>query len=281
MDFKLRLRILGPVCAAAILAGCSSTNSPPTPGSPPFYWQAAHDTWAAGDYTKTLDNLDNLIATDNEFTNRALPWDLVAAGGLVAGYTDVADQFTAGAKVNRSDPIGFRRKGMERRTLAGKLALHFAENFMKLDKVKDENFSLVFPFPKGSAAAVPALAKVAGGTVLTPAEIESAQQAAFERGVLLAVCRVAGAPNDTAKAAELFKNPNPQTPRPVFLLAIAHMLYDQSTLYAREKLDDPEKLVIFCQKAQEALKTVPASDETKELNAKITDALKKHPQKKT
>ncbi len=281
MAFKLRLRILGPVCAAAILAGCSSTNPPPQPGSPAFYWQAAHDTWAAGDYTKTLDNLDNLLATDNEFTNRALPWSLVTTGGMVAGYMDAADQYAAGAKLNRSDPIGFQRKASEMRTLAGKLALGFAENFVKLDKLKDENVSLAFAFPKGSAARPAALAKLAGGMALAPAEAESAQQAAFERGVLLATCRVAGAANDAAKTADLFKGANPQTPRSIFVTATAGMLYEQSGLYARDKLDDPDKLVIFCQRAQDALKAVPATEETKELNAKIAAALKKAAKKKT
>ncbi len=281
MAFKLRLRILGPVCAAAILAGCSSTNPPPQPGSPAFYWQAAHDTWATGDYTKTLDNLDNLLASDNEFTNRALPWSLVTAGGMVAGYMDVADQYAAGVKANRTDPIGFRRKGMETRTLAGKLAVQFAENFVKMDKLKDENVSLAFAFPKGSAAPVPALAKLAAGRTLTPVEAESAQQAAFERGVLLATCRVAGAPNDVARTTEIFKSANPQTPRSIFVTAMAGMLYDQSGLYARDKLDDPDKLVIFCQRAQDALKTVPATEETRKLNAKIAAALKKAPKKKT
>ncbi len=38
---------------------------------------------------------------------------------------------------------------------------------------------------------------------------------------------------------------------------MAGMLFEQSAIYARDKRDDPDKLAIFCQRAQEALKTVP------------------------
>lgn len=55
---------------------------------------------------------------------------------------------------------------------------------------------------------------------------------------------------------------------------MAAALFDQSQLFSRQKLDDPEKMKLFCMRAQEALKTVPESKTTKELNAKIDKALK-------
>ena len=58
-------------------------------------------------------------------------------------------------------------------------------------------------------------------------------------------------------------------------MAMAESLYNASQLYTSKKLDDPSKMTIFAERAQEALKTVPPSKESKELNAKIAASLKK------
>ena len=101
------------------------------------------------------------------------------------------------------------------------------------------------------------------------------QKRALDRGVLLAACRAAGAPEDPAKAQELFKNPPVKISRAAIITAMANDLFEQSQLYAPRKLNDPEKLRILCVRAQDALKTVPESKETKELNSKIQAALKR------
>jgi hypothetical protein len=55
---------------------------------------------------------------------------------------------------------------------------------------------------------------------------------------------------------------------------MANALYDQSQLYTRVKLDQPDRLMFFCTHALEALKTVPQSKDTKELAKKIQGVLK-------
>jgi hypothetical protein len=60
----------------------------------------------------------------------------------------------------------------------------------------------------------------------------------------------------------------------VFVQAMANILYEEGQLFISTKLDQPEKLRIFCERAQEALKSVPESKETKELGTKIQAALK-------
>ena len=110
---------------------------------------------------------------------------------------------------------------------------------------------------------------------MTAAEAEPAQQRALERGVVLAVCKAAGAPGDAAKTEELLKGGTATVPRATFLMAMAETLYSQSQLFTHEKLDQPEKLRIFCERAQAALKGVPESKESKELNGRIQAALKK------
>jgi hypothetical protein len=110
---------------------------------------------------------------------------------------------------------------------------------------------------------------------LQASEIESAQKRAVERAILLETCRAAGAPDDTAKALDLFKSGNVQVSRAVFLTAMADSLYQQAQLYDRKKQDDPEKLKVFSNLALGALKDIPETKQTKELSAKLQKGMKK------
>ncbi len=120
-------------------------------------------------------------------------------------------------------------------------------------------FPLAFPFPRG-AAAQPALAtQIAAGIELVPADRDMAQKLIIERNVLLAACVASGSPNDAAKTAATFGRDNAKVTRTVFAKGLAHMLDLESTLYERQKLDDPEKLAIFKQRAQFVLSSAGSS----------------------
>jgi hypothetical protein len=267
--------VLALFSAISLLLSCSSGPSAPEKGTPAFYWQSAREVYAAGDYMKTLQHLDNLLATENEYTARALPWVLVMKAGIAAGYMEAAESYNIGAHNNKTDPLAFRRVVSEYRDSAGQLALQFAEDFGKLDKLKGETVTLEFAYPKGTAAPVAQFTKVSTGIALTPAEAETAQQRALERGVLLAACRAAGAANDTARTEELLKTGVATVPRATFLEDMAESLFQLSQLYVSDKLDQPQKEEALIQRAQTALAGVPESKETKELNGKMQAALKK------
>ncbi|HXB70200.1 MAG TPA: hypothetical protein VNY05_18245, partial [Candidatus Acidoferrales bacterium] len=269
------LTFSAPVLALAILSSCSSEPAGPAKGTPAFYWQAAGETYKAGDYLKTLDHLDQILAGDSDFAARALTWSLVLSSGMASGYTELADSYEIGGRINKSDPTAFRRSLRDYRGLANRLSLQFAENAAKTDKVQGDTFPLAFGYPVGTASPVPALTKVANGVVLTAPDAESAQKRAIERGVLLAACRVAGAPDDTARTEAILKAPDAKVARPALRLAMAQTLFNESQLYGPRKLDDPEKMMLFCQRAQDMLKNVPDSKSSKDLAAKLQTVLKK------
>ncbi|HYW41476.1 MAG TPA: hypothetical protein VE959_01385 [Bryobacteraceae bacterium] len=275
LEAKRSVAFLTLVSVIAVLCSCSSAPSGPEKGTPGFYWQAARETFAAGDYNKTLEHLDQILASDNEYTARALPWSLMLSSGMAAGYMDVADNYALGARVNKSDPTSFHRQVSDNRAMANRMALQLAENFGKVDKLKGDTVPLAFGYPKGNAAPIAQFKKVAGGMPLPPAEMESVQQQAVERGVLLAACRAAGAANDTAKAEQVLNSADPQVPRATFMAALADGLFSAAQLYSWDKLDQPQRVELLCQRAQEALKAAPQSKETKELSTKIQNLLKK------
>jgi len=262
---------------SVLLIAASCTSGPPTAtmGTPPFYWQAAKETWATADYMKAADHLEQLCKSQNEFTERAQPWRLVLTGGMAKGYMELANAFEAGGRANQFNPTPFRRNTADLRTLAARRALQFAETFLAFSKHDHTKpILLAFSYPTGSAAPIADLGKISDGALLAPAKIEVIQHQAVERGVLRATTAAAGAPDDLAKTQAVFQAGEVQVPHDTFALAMVVMLHEQAQLFSRDKLDMPERLKLFCDQALEALKHVQETKETKELAAKIQKTLK-------
>ncbi len=264
--------LCGLIAVTLTLLSCSG-NSAPQPGTPAFYWGAARETYAAGDYQKTVEHLGNILSSQNDYVARAQPWMLVLTSGMAQGYLDLAEAYDAGGHANRVQTANFRRQANTYRGAANTLALQFADAFSKFPN-KDEFVTMAFAYPTGSPTEVLALHKIYGGAWPAESEIETAQKRAIEHALLLATCRAAGAKNDPAKAQDLLKAGDAKVSRAAFTVAMAAALYDESQMYTHNKLDQPEKMKIFCSRAEEALKTVPASKETADLDKKIQAALK-------
>jgi hypothetical protein len=230
------------VLALVLLASCAGPGTTARVGSPDFYWYAAKETYSAGDFLMTVDHLDHLIGSPNEYRARAIPWSLVLTAGVAAGYMDLADHYAAGARVNHSAALVLLRKASDYRTMASPLVLRFAQNTDKLESIPAGGVQLAFGLPKGTAAPPPLLAQVASGIQPGAADADTVQILAVQRNVLLAVCRAAGAPNDTARTEEVLGHASALIPRANFENAVAQMLTAESALYSRDRLDDPVKL---------------------------------------
>ncbi len=260
--------------AIVILLSCANSSSAPQPGTPAFFWAAAKQNYATGDYQKTVENLGNIVSSDNEYTARAQPWLLVMTAGMAQGYMDLAESYEAGGHANHAQTTNFHRQVNTYRGAANTLALQFADAFSKFHG-QDEYITLAFAYPTGSPTEVVLLNKVAGGAWPPETELETAQKRAIEHAVVLATCRAAGAKNDPAKAADLLKTGDAKVPRAAFMQAMAASLFEESQLYTHNKMDQPDKVKIFCTRAQEALKLVPVSKDSADLDKKIQTALKK------
>jgi hypothetical protein len=272
MSWGTAFCLLAVAALSLILFACAPAG--PQPGTPAFFWAAAKETYAAGDYMKTTDNLDQILETDNEYVARAVPWSLLVTSGLASGYMDMADQYDAGAKVNKDASGGFYKQVSSYRSFANRLTLHFADTYAKFDKSKDDSVILDFPLPPGTTAAVAQLAQVANGSLLPAATADTVEKTSLQRGILLAILRAVGAPGDTPKAEDILKTGGGKVPRAVFAFAMAKTLFEESQLYSRRKLNDSDKESILCQRALTVLGSLPETNETKDLGVNIRLALK-------
>lgn len=261
------------IFACLMLNACGESG--PQEGTPAYYWAAAKEALSTVDYVKTVQHLERITATENDYTARARPWLLVMTSGMARGYMDLADSFDAGSRAAKTNATAFHRRTSQYRGEANRLSLEFVEVFDKFQKGKDDPVPIAFPFPSGSAAPVAQLAKAAGGAMPAQLELDSMEKQAIVRGVLLAASNAAGAAGDTAKAEQLVRPGSLTVPRAAFVTTAAGMLFDESQIYSARKIDDPEKMKIFCNRALDALKALPETKETKELSAKIAKSLKK------
>jgi hypothetical protein len=269
----IALSIVGLLAAAT---SCSSGPQPPQPGTPAFYWAAANETWRAGDVLKTDENLQRIIATDNEFSARARAWDAVISAGLTQAYIDLADTWEAGARANRNNPTPFRKQVSALRSQASASAIQFTEDIHKLIAVdKDPTILLAFAFPAGTVAQPAGLKRVAGGIIVQDSERDLLHAAMLQRGILLSVCRAVGSPDDAAATQEKLKTAEYRVPRDTFLLGIAKSMSDQSELFTGTKLDQPARLKLMSQEALKVIEAIPPTKETKSITDKIQARLKK------
>ena len=222
--------------SALILVSCSTGPQPPKVGTPAFYWVAAQETYAAGDYPKAVQHLEGVIKTDNEYTARAYPWYLVLEAGMARGYAELAENFEYGAKANRGNPTPFRRQMNDYRTMSSRLSLSLAEAFEKFEKTNtDARVPLAFAYPTGSPFPSSHLQKIAAGQMPQPAIVEDLRRSHLQTSVLMTATRVVGAPDDTAKTQEVFKSPDASVPaRGVFYRDGEHPSRRRQALHAEE-----------------------------------------------
>ena len=270
---SIALSIVGLLAAGT---SCSSGPQPPQPGSPAFFWAAAKETYRAGDFLKTSENLQRILATDNEYTARARAWDTVISAGLTQAYIELADTWEAGARANRANPTPFRKQVSALRSQASASAIQFTEDIHKVVGAdKDPNILLAFAYPAGTVAQPAGLKRVGGGILVPDSEQDLLKAAMLRRGVLLSVCAVVGSPDDAAATQEKLKTGEFRVPRETFLMAAAKSLSEQSELFTGTKLDQPNRLKMLSQEALAALAAIPPTKETKALTEKIQARLRK------
>jgi hypothetical protein len=255
---------------------CNTGSQPPRAGTPAFNWQGAQEAWRNGDFVKADSSLQELIRIESDFSARARPWQIVIAAGLVQGYSETADTYDRGARLNRENPMPFHKQATALRSQASTTAVELIEGLhIFMEKQMDPEVRLAFAYPAGTAAQPAALKKVATGMILQESEREGMQLDMLQRGVLLSLCRAAGNPDDTAKTLDKFKTGDVTVPRDVFLFNVAKMMQEQAELFAPNKLDHPGRLKAMVTEALEALHTLPETKETKAVAAKLQGLLKK------
>ena len=257
-----------------LAAGCSSGPPPIKPGSPAFFWAVARESYRTGDLLKTQATLRELSVGDHEFAGRARIWHLVVSAGVMQGLGDLADAFQAGSEVTA---VRFRQEAASLRSRAASTALEFTQAVHEMQPEKAAVVRLAFEFPAGDPAVPGGLGTVSRGGWPADTEREALQRAVLQRGVILAVSRTVGRPDDPAAARTLFQGPAAQVSRETFFFGLAQLLYKGSDLFGPTRLDRSERQLVMCREALETIQLIPETDDTRVLASQIRATLKTIP----
>ena len=262
-----------------ILLTLACGAGPPQPGTPEFYWAAVKTAYATGDYLKANDGLAQLVKTDSELGVRSQPLAIIISTGIAQAYTELSDSFDKGSEANRDSFTALHRQTNVFRSHAGTATLECAEAVQKfLAGAKADSITVELPYPTGNVAEPAQLERISKGANLPAGELETLQRDMLRRGVVLSMLHFVGAGDDPAKGAEIFKSGEVKVPRAVFVEQMAKALLDRCDLFSGKKLDKPEQVNMFCDMADQGLKSIPATNDTKALSdrlAKIRKAVLK------
>jgi len=280
------LLILSSLCTAFLLVSCSETQSGPARGTPEWFWVAANETYAAGDYEKTADHLENAADSENPWQERAAIWRFVLLDGLARGYMELADGYQDGAKKNERNAPKLQNSIQQYQRDARRHTINLAESLGTARRMmgKAQSIQLDFPLATGSAGESSALGRVLDGIVPNESQAFDAESQTGERGIILATTAAIGAGDDAAKTRTTFETRPVEVAANIFFLCVATSLLDRSEVFDRDHLNEPDKRDFMLKSAGDFSKpALEGEDEdlkkqAEELQEKIEEA--KKPQKR-
>lgn len=257
------------VAGVAVLSLISCQTGPPPPkmGTSEWYWSAAKEQYAAGDFAKTQEHLEKIMDGESKYKSRASLWHLVLLAGMARAHRELADAYEAGAPGAKQATAEFRRTVNDQRRTSRQYSIVLAEEVGRFQKetAGSDKISLEFAFPAGSTAEPVTLLNIRKGILPQEADRALAHRQMIARGVVVQTAEVVGA--DAAQAQELFKTVPVEVPRAVFLYGLANGMDEQAALFGRKKLQEPDKQKILLDLAAGCAKSAG--------EAAVDDSLKK------
>ena len=276
------LLILSSLCAAFLLVSCSESQRGPAIGTPEWFWVAANDTHAAGNYEKAADHLENAADSENPWQERAAIWRFVLLDGLARGYMELAEAYQDGARKNQGNAPKLQNSIQQYQRDARRHTIDLVESLGTARKMMGtaQSIQLDFPLATGSAAESPTLGIVLGGTAPNEYQAIDAETQTVERGIILATTAAIGAGDDAAKTRTTFETPPVEVAPNIFFLCLATSLLDRSEVFDRDHLNEPDKRDVMLKFAGDFNKpALEGEDEdlkkqAEELQEKIEEAKK-------
>lgn len=278
----MHCRLVLALILTLLICGCSGPKGPAR-GSPEWLYQAARDSFVAGDWEKTADHLEKIErAGDNPFVQRARAWRAILTAGVASGHLELAQAYGDGWTYARANKTAFLRQKTDHLKEARRHAINILEALDGLTKgLSDQPVVLEFPFPKGSAGQVTELEKVYKGLSIEEALQATAQEKSVNRGIVRAVSSVLASADDAAGAQKALQSGRAEVPPARFLLAIGTNVEKLSPIFDRKGLNELDELKILRERALDTTKRVlalkpDAATETaaKKLLADLEKALK-------
>jgi len=223
---------------------CGGGPQGPAKGSPGWLYQAAQESFLAGDWEKTHQHLEKIESSGhNPYLDRALALHLVLETGLLFGDQELAEAYQKGWDHAGPRKPDFMTGKMNYLKEARRHAIHLAETYDRFVKgVSEKPVVLEFPFPRGSGAPVAELERVYNGMSLSEEQRTALQDNVMNRGMVRGVSAVISSSDDSAGAQKNLQNGRAQVPAPKFVLAMGERMWKTAPIFERRNLSEPDKV---------------------------------------
>lgn len=259
-----------------LLASCSTGPPPVKTGTPAYYWSLAVENYEGADMTKTLEQVEKIFRSENEFTPRARTLRLVTLAGLIDGYRELGDLWEHGARVAKaSSPMPFRKRAGEYRALATTFGIQLGEAYQEFQKAHPQGpVSFQFKAPtRGTTAIPPQAARIGEGQLIPDADADTLFRGYLQRSALIELAHATGVGEDGAAARKALENPPVEVPREKFEGAMAHSLYEASVIFGPKGRGETPRQQFLLELAGKAL-AAAGKEAPKDLRGKIDKDLK-------
>jgi hypothetical protein len=223
-------------------------------------WKQVNREYESRDYINTLNYLDDLLKTDNDYTARAAALKVVILGGMTRSALEIEDACAKGIyKVARGD-FGPYKSCMERfrwQARTSTLGLMDALNELEKRTGAAATVPLDFSLPDTTSEPSPMIGRTLAGSMPAEKVFEPSVARILDRQIFLQVCDLVAA-GDAAAVKDQFESPPVTTPKEAFLVGAAKTLLAAAAVFAEDRLADPAKRSATLKRARECLQ--PALD---------------------
>lgn len=264
------------VAAFLLVAACGArTPELPKPGTPEFFWAAAHANFSDADFEATHRNLDQLTLSDNPHRSDAAVWLMVLLAGQSRAAMDLAAVLQDGSRASGRHKEELDRQIAAVRKTADQYAMHLAELVQVFHSTPNaREIPLAFVPPDLSAGPPPEATRVRRGVLLKAEEAGALRTALEKRAIASSLCRLANTGSDFAKA-RTFLTGEAKLTTESFEWYLAQELFAISELYSPQHHDQPARASLLLGEAARALAAAGDAPEARQLARKVSDELKK------
>ncbi len=226
--------------ACLLGVACGGGPSGPAQGTPEWYMQAAKENFAVPDFTKTSEQLEEVVRAGGDIGAEAAVWRLVLNGGLALGYDELADAFVEGTEVTPAMLDEFQPFINEYRRRIRVTAIEFAEGVGPLKGQIDagDTVMLNVPLPSGNGSVSPLLASVEGGNPIG-AQVDAMENQTLNRGIFTVLSSLAGDMSFQDLVDKSAAGPI-AVPSDEVAFGVAELLLQMSVMFDRAGLNEPK-----------------------------------------
>ena len=228
------------------------------------FWKQVNREYESGDYINTLNYLDDLLRTENDYTARAAALKVAILGGMTRSALEIEEACTDGIyRVAAWDSGPYENCIEQFRWRARTRALGLIDALSELENsaVAAGTVSLDFPLPQASSGPSPMIGRTRAGAMPVEKVFEPSVVRVVDRQILLQVRDFVGA-DDVEAVKRMFASPPVTVPKATFLVGVAKTLLVAAAVFEEGRLNDTPKRSATLERARECLQPALDGDDT-------------------